>query len=508
MSETSSNKTIAKNTIMLYIRMFIATVVGLYTTRVVLQTLGVEDYGIYGVVGSITAMLGFLKSSMSASTSRFLSFDLGKGDLKKLQETFSTAMIIHVLFAVVIAVFGETIGMWFLENKLVIPDGRMDAARWVLHLSVISSAVTITQVPYNSSIIAHERMGIYAYMEVLNVILKLVIVYLLLIGDFDKLKLYAFLTLVVTLVMSSIYRIYCIKHFEETQILWKWKKEDIKRIMGFSLWQMFSSLCISSKQQGQNFIVNIYKGVTLNTSLGISGMLYGTLTSLSYSMLSAFNPPIIKAYAKGDYAGMIKLVSNASKLSFLLLSFVSVPFIINVQFILELWLGNVPEFVCEICAIALVFNCLGVVNSVFQTAVDATGQKRNVAIIIGSSMLLGLVVLWGTFYMGLPIIYSFCAFYIGTPIMLIGCMVEAKRKLPFLPILSLSLEGVLKPSIVALSVYVVVFSLQSYFDYGFVRLFATSIVSCILFTVLIYFFMLDFEQKTVIKNKVISLMKK
>lgn len=504
----SNNKRIAKNTIMLYIRMFIATVVGLYTTRVVLQTLGVEDYGIYGVVGSIIAMLGFLKSSMSSSTSRFLSYDLGKGDMYKLRDTFSAAMIIHILFAAVIAVFGETIGMWFLENKLVIPVGRMDAAKWVLHLSVIASAVTITQVPYNSCIISHERMGIYAYMEIVNVFLKLFIVYLLTIGNCDRLKLYVSLTLAVTILMSSLYRIYCVRHFIETRIVWKWNREDMKRIMGFSVWQMFSSICMSLKQQGQNFIVNIYRGVTLNASLGISDMLYGTLTSLSYNMLSAFNPPIVKAYANGDYVQMSKLIMNASKMSFMLLAFVSVPFIINMHFILELWLGKVPEYVCEICSIALVFNCLGVVNAVYSDSINATGKNRNKTIIVGLSGLIGLITLCVTFYLELPIIYSFCAFYLGTPIMLVGCMIEAKRRLPFLPLFALFVDGLLKPSFVAISVFSVVFLLKSFFQTGFVQLSVTSFVSSLLFLYLIYQFILDSSQKKMLNYKIVCLLAK
>lgn len=506
--DQSSNKRIAKNTLMLYIRMLIATLVGLYTTRVVLQTLGVVDYGIYGVVGGITAMLGFLKSSMSSSTSRFLSYDIGKGDLKKLQDTFSSAMIIHLLFAVTIVILGETVGLWFLEHKLVIPDGRMDAARWVLHLSVASSAVTITQVPYNSSIIAHERMGIFAYIEILNVMLKLLIVYLLMIGDFDKLKLYATLSLVTTFVISIIYRLYCVSQFKETHILWKWHAKDIKRIMGFSFWQMSSSLCMSFKQQGQNFLVNIHRGVSLNASLGISDMLYGTLTGLLYNLLSAFNPPIIKAYAINDYDQMMKLIINASKMSFLLLAFVSVPFIINVKFILELWLGKVPEYVCLICIIALIFNCFGAVNSVVSCSINATGNNRNKAIIIGLSMLLGLIALWITFYFELPIVYSFIAFYIGTPLMLIGCMIEAKRKLPFISLYSLCIEGILKPLLVAVVVFVIVSIIKTFFEEGLVQLFLTGIISSLLFVIFSFVFIFDPKQKAAIINKFNLLLEK
>ncbi|MDY4779993.1 MAG: polysaccharide biosynthesis protein, partial [Sodaliphilus sp.] len=213
---TSNNKRIAKNTIMLYIRMFISMVVGLYTSRVVLATLGVEDYGIYGVVGGVVGMMGFLNASMSGATSRFLTFELGKGDKERLAKTFSSALIVHIIIAIVVLILAETIGLWFLCNKLNIPADRMEAAHWVYQFSIFGAMLGITQVPYNASIIAHEKMDVYAYMEILNVTLKLLIVYLLTIGHFDKLKLYAVLTFAVSLIIMMIYRIYCLRHFKES----------------------------------------------------------------------------------------------------------------------------------------------------------------------------------------------------------------------------------------------------------------------------------------------------
>lgn len=498
----SSNKRIAKNTIMLYIRMLIATIVGLYTTRIVLQILGVEDYGIYGVVGSITAMLGFLKSSMSSSTSRFLAFELGNGNQEKLRLIFSSSMIIHIILAILIVILGESIGLWFLENKLVIPEGRMDAARWVLNTSIVSAAVTITQVPYNSCIIAHEKMSVYAYIEIINVTLKLLIVYLLTIGNYDKLKLYSSLVLVVTIIISLIYRIYCRKYFKETSILWVWEKGSIKRIMNFSVWQMFSSLCMSLKQQGQNFIVNIYRGVSLNASLGIADMLYGTLTSLSYNMLSAFNPPIVKSYAAGEYHKMSELISNSTKLSFLLLAFVSIPFILNIDYILFLWLGKVPQYVSTICIIALSFNCIGVINSVISNAINATGRNQRKALIIGVSMLLGLVVLWLTFKFNLPIEYSFISFYVGTPIMLVGCLYDAKKKIPFINIRNLIIIGLIKPILVSCCTFFIVFFLKKYFFCGVIQFIITSVLSAIIFLCLTYLFCLDNIQRKYLKKKI------
>lgn len=204
--QSSNNKRIAKNTLALYLRMFLTMMVGLYTSRVVLATLGVEDYGIYGVVGGVVGMMGFLNASMSGATSRFLTFELGRGDKERLAKTFSSALIVHIIIALIVLLVSETVGLWFLCNKLVIPEGRMAAAHVVYQLSIFSAMLTITQVPYNSSIISHEKMDIYAYVEILNVTLKLLIVYLLVIGNFDKLILYAILTLAVS-VPDSLYLI-------------------------------------------------------------------------------------------------------------------------------------------------------------------------------------------------------------------------------------------------------------------------------------------------------------
>ena len=229
----SDNRRIAKNALMLYIRMFLTMIVGLYTSRVVLATLGVEDYGIYGVVGGIVAMMGFLNASMSGATSRFLTFELGRGDKQRLADTFSSALIVHIGIAVVVLLLAESVGLWFLENKLIIPAGRMNAARWVYQCSILSAMLGITQAPYNASIIAHEKMDVYAYVEILNVTLKLLIVYLLVIGHFDKLILYALLTLAVSVVVMLTYRIYCIRHFEESHFHWLWDKTILKPLLSF-----------------------------------------------------------------------------------------------------------------------------------------------------------------------------------------------------------------------------------------------------------------------------------
>ena len=265
----TSNKRIAKNALMLYIRMFISMIVGLYTSRVVLATLGVEDYGIYGVVGGVVSMMGFLNASMSGATSRFLTFELGRGDMKRLADTFSSALIVHIGIAIIVFIVAETVGLWFLCNKLVIPEDRMEAAHWVYQCSILSAMLGITQAPYNASIIAHEKMGVYAYVEILNVTLKLLIVYLLVIGDFDKLKLYAVLVLAVSVLIMLIYRIYCIRMFQETHFHFVWKKDILKPLLSFSGWNLYGNLGNMFQQQGTNFVINFFFGVVMNAAMSV-----------------------------------------------------------------------------------------------------------------------------------------------------------------------------------------------------------------------------------------------
>lgn len=315
MPKIEENKRIAKNAIMLYLRMFLTMIVGLYTSRIVLTTLGVEDYGVYGVVGGIVSMLSFLNASMSGATSRFLTFELGRGDRQRLSDTFSTALIFHVLIAIIVFIIAETVGLWFFYNKLVIPENRIDAAFWVYQLSILSSMFTITQVPYNSCIIAHEKMDVYAYVEMLNVTLKLGIVYLLMVGNFDKLILYAVLVFLVSFIIMFIYRIYCLYMFEECKFHFIVKKAYMSPFLTFSGWDLYGNLSYTVRIQGANFVLNMFYGVVLNAANGIASTVQGILMGFSSNIIMAFKPAIIKKYAVGCFDEMNTLMCFATKMA-------------------------------------------------------------------------------------------------------------------------------------------------------------------------------------------------
>lgn len=393
--EISSNKRIAKNTIMLYIRMFISMVVGLYTSRVVLATLGVQDYGIYGVVGGVIGMMGFLNASMSGATSRFLTYELGRGDKERLAKTFSSALIVHIIIALVVLVLAETVGLWFLCNKLNIPAGRMEAAHWVYQLSILGAMLGITQVPYNATIIAHEKMDVYAYMEILNVTLKLLIVYLLTIGHFDKLKLYAVLTLAVSIISMMIYRIYCIRHFEESRFHFIWDKSYLKPLLSFSGWNIYCEMAFSIRQQGASFVLNSFYGVIYNAASSIALTLQGVLLGFSSNIIMAFRPPIIKEYASKNFERMNQTICLGAKISMMLITIITIPFFVKTGYVLKLWLTTVPKGAIDIARIMFLVNIVNTSSYLLVTGIQASGKMNTYSSICGSLYILSVLVMYG-----------------------------------------------------------------------------------------------------------------
>lgn len=406
-SQTVSNKRIAKNALVLYFRMFLTMIVGLYTSRVVLATLGKEDFGTFGVVGGVVAMIGFLNASMSSATSRFLAFEIGKGDRKKLSDTFSSALIVHIGIALLVFIVAETVGLWFLCNKLVIPEGRMVAAHWVYQCSILSAMLGITQAPYNASIIAHEKMGVYGYVEILNVTLKLLIVYLLVIGNFDKLILYAILHLAVSIIIMLIYRIYCIRKFKETRFHWVWKKGILKPLLSFSGWDLYNNLCMTGRAQGRNFLINIFFGVAYNAANSIATTVTGLLSGLARNILVAFRPQITKTYAQKSFKEMNSLLLRSTKISTLFAVAVCVPICFLIRFLLGLWLKEVPEATAEFCVLSLISWCFIMLFSSLTIGNHATGKIQGLSILTGSLHLLNIPIVWFGFELGVRVEFAY-----------------------------------------------------------------------------------------------------
>ncbi|MBR5898966.1 MAG: polysaccharide biosynthesis protein [Muribaculaceae bacterium] len=380
----SNNRRIAKNAVFLYMRMLITIVVGLYTSRVILATLGVDDYGIYGVVGSIIAMAGFLNSSMAGATSRFITVELGSGDKDRLNRTFASAFTIHLGIALVVVVLAETVGLWFLNNKLVIPADRMTAAHWVYQFSILSTAIGITQVPYNACIIAHERMGVYAYVEIINSVLRLLIVYLLAIGNYDKLILYGALSVTVSIIVLTIYRIYCHRQFPECRTTPTLDKELLKPMLTFSGWNLYNHICQTTHNNGLNILLNLFGGVVVNAAASVTTTVSSAISGLCSNTFNAMRPQIIKSYAQGDIGKMQSIHDKSVSFSIILLGAISIPLFFEIDYVLYLWLGNPPKFTATFCRVALITNIFFLAKNIINTIIQATGNIKLMSLISSS----------------------------------------------------------------------------------------------------------------------------
>jgi O-antigen/teichoic acid export membrane protein len=381
---SDNNKRIAKNTIFLYIRLLFSLIVSLYTSRVVLSVLGVDDFGLNAIVTSVIAMFNFLNHSMAVSTSRFLTFELGKNDFEKLKRTFSASLTIHVIIAVVVFIFGETVGLWYLENKMVVPQSRMMAARWVYQLSLLSAMLAITQSPYNASIISHEKMNVYAYIEITNTFFRLIIVYILAIGNIDKLILYAILTLCVSIVIALLYRIYCIRHFKECKYRFEWDRKILYPIISLSGWNLYANVGLDTKDKGVNLILNLFFTTVVNAAYGLANQVSAAINSFNTNFLTAVKPQIVKYYAENRIAEMSSLVINATKYSVLLSFALSFPIIVEINFILKLWLKNVPDYANIFCQLFLTIAVINTLWSAVNYIIYATGKVRTMSFTVGT----------------------------------------------------------------------------------------------------------------------------
>lgn len=498
---TSNNKRIAKNTIMLYIRMFISMLVGLYTSRVVLATLGVEDYGIYGVVGGVVAMMGFLNASMSGATSRFLTFELGRGDKDRLAKTFSSALIVHIGIAIVVLILAETVGLWFLSNKLNIPAERMQAAHWVYQLSILATMLSITQVPYNATIIAHEKMDVYAYMEILNVSLKLLIVYLLCIGNFDKLILYASLMLAVSILIMMVYRIYAIRHFPEAHFHWIWDKTYLRPLLSFSGWDLYGNACVIARQQGTNFLINIFYGVVYNAASGIATTVQGTISGLAFNIILAFRPQIIKQYAKGNVEDMSKLVGNAVCFTTILFGCMSIPLILETHYIMKAWLGLIPEKSEIFCQILLIASFLGLLNNIWNTCIHATGKIKEISIFSGTFFLISLPIIYVVFQFKAPVESAYLVFILSIVFVNVSNLLIIKKKIPKLK-LNFVFLNYIKVIIVLMASYYITSLFKAQMQETFIRLLVDCFICWIIVFASSFIFILNQKQKKSIISKI------
>lgn len=396
----SDNKRIAKNTLFLYIRMFLIMGVTLYTSRIVLQVLGETDFGLYNVVGGIVMMFTFLNGSLAGATSRFITYEIGRQDYVRLHKIFNVSLLTHIMIALVIVILAETVGLWFLYNKMVIPEGRFDAAFWVFQISVISCVLSITQVPYSAMIIAHERMNIYAYVGIFEVMFKLLIAYLIMISPYDKLVVYAFLLFLVQMMLMIYYRMFCNKHFSGCSLMFVKDKTMYKHMFVYAGSDIIGNLAVLAQGQGLNILLNMFFGPAVNAARGVAYQVQGAVTQFSGNFMTAVKPQIIKQYAAGKINEMMRLVVHSSCFSYYLMLLLVMPICLEADYILTLWLGEYPDYTVSFLRLVLVLCMIQTLKTPRTTVFHATGKILLPNIVVGTILCLALPVAYVVLKMG------------------------------------------------------------------------------------------------------------
>lgn len=387
---TANNKRIAKNTMLLYFRMFLMMAISLYTSRVVLKVLGVEDFGIYNVVGGIVSMMGVINGAMSVSTQRYLTFELGKGDNIRLKQVFSMCLTIYMMLGALLIILSESIGIWFLNTQLVIPAERMTAANWVFQFSIFSTVFSLLTNPYNAVIISHEKMGVYAYISILDALLKLGIVYMLLVLPTDKLATYGFLMFLLHAVNCGLYWTYCHVKYKEAKYSFFWDRNLFKSLLSYTGWNLFGSVAALVKGQGLNILLNLFFNPAVNAARGIAYQVNTTVSHFFTNFYTAVRPQITKYYAQNDLDNMFKLVFRSSKMSFFLILLISGPIIIEAPFVIQLWLGQLPDYVVPFMRLIILITAIDAMANPLMTTAHATGKIALYQFVVGSMTIMNI----------------------------------------------------------------------------------------------------------------------
>ena len=498
MEDISNNKRIAKNTLALYARMLFAMFVGLYTSRVALNTLGAVDFGIYNVVGGVVVLFSFLNSTMAAATQRFLAFEIGRSDdIQPVRRVFSVSMTIHIALGILIIVLSETVGLWLLETQMTIPPERMSAARIVFQFSIISCFLSIIQVPYDSLMIARERLDVYALFSVGNVLLKLVFVILLTKIDSDKLVLYAFLMMLNGILLRIVSKLYCLSKFKESRYYFEKDYAIYKEIGSFAGWNLFGHAVMVARTQGVNILLNHFCGPILNTARGIGVQVNGTLTQLSGNFQSAVIPQITKLYSVGQVEEMNKLVVRSSKLSYVLIVLLIAPFIVDTEYILTLWLKNVPEYAVLITRFTLAVTLADSLSGTLVHAALATGRVKKYQLIISSVLTLVFLGSWIALFMGAN---PESVYIIEMVVQLIAILLRLciLRGMVRFPVTTYLREIVLKGIFLSLFSIAVAYLIQGIMAASFFRFCIVCLCSALMTSLAGYFIVLNKSERTFI----------
>ncbi len=485
-SKSQNSKRIAKNTLVLYVRMFFTMAVSIYTSRVILHSLGIEDYGIYNVVGGLVGIFSMLSNTLAASIVRYINYAIGKDDADYLKKVFSTSINIQVILAVVVVLLAETVGLWFLYNKMIIPDERFNAAFWCFQISVLTFVINLLSVPYNSAIIAHEKMSIFAYISIFEVSVKLFVAFVIVYNPFDRLIYYALLLAIAAILVRLFYAIYCKRSFVECKYHFVWEKGLVKEMLSFAGWNMFGASANVLMRQGVDVLLNMFFGPAVNAAKGVANQVNAAIHGFVSNFQTALNPQIMQNYASGNKEYMMYLVFKGTRLCYYILLVLSLPVIFTTDYILSIWLMEVPEHTALFVRLILILSLSDSLAGPLVTAMVATGKIRNYQIVVGGIMLLNIPISYVTLKIGcIPEIVLVVAIFLS-----VCC--EAARLIMLKPMIGLSIRKFLrevyfKALYVTLVASVLPYVLLRYLNdtfLHFVILFTVSFVSvsvCILY---------------------------
>lgn len=400
--QSNKTKQIAKNTMFLYMRMLFLMLISLYTSRVVLKAIGVEDFGIYNIVGGVVAMFAVISGSLSASISRFLNFEMGRGDSSRLKHIFSSSITIQIIVSIIIVLLAETLGLWFLNNKIVIPMHRSSASIWVYQFSVLTFVINLISIPYNAAIIAHEKMSAFAYIGILEGLLKLVIAYLITLTSFDRLVLYAALMSAIAFLIRCIYSIYCSRHFDECKYSFCFDQVLLKEMFVFAGWNYIGAIAGILRDQGGNIILNWFCGPVVNAARGISTQVNNAISGFVRNFTIAVNPQITQSFSNGNRTYMQILMYQGAKLSYFVLLLLSLPIIVNTPYLLGVWLGEYPDYSIIFVRLTLILSMWESIASPMSTGLLATGNIKMYQLFVGGLNLLNIPVSYFLLLKGFP----------------------------------------------------------------------------------------------------------
>lgn len=433
MDNTASNKRIARNTLFLYFRMGIVMLIALYTTRVVLRVLGNEDFGVYNVVCGFVAMFGVFNHCFSTSINRFYNYELGKKSESGVRNVYSSSVLIQMVLAILIVFIVEVVGIWYINNKMVLPDHRLTVANWIFQFSMISMFLTIMQSPYSAAVLAFERMDYYAIVSITDAFIKLGFIIILQFVGEDKLLIYGFLMCLISLINFLMYFIYCRTTFPELRLQKTIDAAMVKSILSFSGWSILDPASYMARDQGTNMVLNSFFGPIVNAAQGIAYQIASAVDNFSGSFTTAFRPQIIQSYSEGIYSRTKNLMFSMSKISYILQAMFVVPIILEVNYLLNLWLGDgYPVYASSITCIILSVKSIGTLNTPISNVVTATGKIRRIkvfsAIIISSVVPISILL----FKIGFSPVFAYVALFVLTIINQVGCVVILSQVFPYI----------------------------------------------------------------------------